>query len=92
MPSSRKAKSRVKKSKKKATVERSVQMSNRKVKMNHPIRYRPNELRKGAGEFSSSVDAISNPPGVRMMAKEIQKPPYEERAVAPNVFPTAISL
>lgn len=27
-----------------------------------------------------------------MMAKESQKPPYEESAVAPNVFPTAISL
>lgn len=26
------------------------------------------------------------------MAKESQKPPYEERAVAPKVFPTAISL
>lgn len=32
------------------------------------------------------------PPGVRIMAKEIQKPPYEDRAVAPKVFPTAISL
>jgi len=27
-----------------------------------------------------------------MMPKAIQKPPYEERAVAPKVFPTAISL
>ncbi len=27
-----------------------------------------------------------------MMPKEIQKPPYEESAVAPKVFPTAISL
>jgi hypothetical protein len=32
----RKARSRVKKRKKKATVERSVQMSRRKVKMNQP--------------------------------------------------------
>jgi hypothetical protein len=30
--------------------------------------------------------------GVRTIAKEIQKPPYEESAVAPKVFPTAISL
>ena len=37
-------------------------------------------------------DSIWNPPGVRMIAKEIQKPPYEDRAVAPNVLPTAISL
>ena len=36
--------------------------------------------------------SISKPPGVRMMAKEIQKPPYEDRAVAPKVLPTAISL
>lgn len=27
-----------------------------------------------------------------MMAKEIQKPPYDESAVAPKVLPTAISL
>ena len=27
-----------------------------------------------------------------MIAKEIQKPPYEDRAVAPKVFPMAISL
>ena len=27
-----------------------------------------------------------------MMPKAIQKPPYEESAVAPKVFPTAISL
>lgn len=27
-----------------------------------------------------------------MMPKAIQKPPYDERAVAPKVFPTAISL
>jgi len=29
--------------------------------------------------------------GVSTIPKEIQKPPYEERAVAPNVLPTAIS-
>lgn len=27
-----------------------------------------------------------------MMANESQKPPYDESAVAPKVFPTAISL
>jgi hypothetical protein len=37
-PSMRNARSRVKKSRKKATVERSVQISSRKVKMNHAIR------------------------------------------------------
>lgn len=41
---------------------------------------------------ASSVSTIWNPPGVRMMANESQKPPYEDRAVAPNVLPTAISL
>jgi hypothetical protein len=37
-PSIRNARSRVKKSRKKATVERRVQISSRKVKMNHAIR------------------------------------------------------
>jgi hypothetical protein len=37
-PSMRNARSRVKKSRKKATVERRVQISSRKVKMNHAIR------------------------------------------------------
>lgn len=35
---------------------------------------------------------MSKPPGVRMTANESQNPPYEESAVAPKVFPTAISL
>ena len=35
---------------------------------------------------------MSNPPGVRVIPTAIQKPPYEDRAVAPKVFPTAISL
>lgn len=35
---------------------------------------------------------ISKPPGVKMMPIEIQNPPYDERTVAPNEFPTAISL
>lgn len=40
----------------------------------------------------SRLDMILNPPGVKTMAREIQKPPYEDSAVAPNVFPAAISL
>lgn len=35
---------------------------------------------------------IWKPPGVKMTAKDNQNPPYEDSAVAPNVFPTAISL
>ena len=35
---------------------------------------------------------MSKPPGVSIMANEIQKPPYDESAVAPKVLPTAISL
>ena len=38
------------------------------------------------------VDSISKPPGVKIIAKESQKPPYEDKAVAPKVLPTAISL
>lgn len=34
----------------------------------------------------------AKPPGVRVMANAIQNPPYEDKAVAPKVFPTAISL
>jgi hypothetical protein len=52
----------------------------------------PKESRNGFGESASSVDAIWKPPGVRMMAVPIQKPPYEARAVAPKVLPSAISL
>jgi hypothetical protein len=69
-----------------------VQMSKRKVKMNQPMRYSPKELRNGSGDSASRVDAIWNPPGVRMIAVPIQKPPYEERAVAPKVLPRATSL
>lgn len=35
---------------------------------------------------------MAKPPGVRVMASAIQNPPYEDKAVAPKVFPTAISL
>lgn len=92
MPRSRKARSSVKNSEKKATVDRRVQTSSRVVKTNQPIRYKPNELRNGAGLSASSVSTMLKPPGVRMIAKEIQKPPYDERAVAPKVLPTANSL
>ena len=43
---SKNAMSRVKKSKKKATVERSVQISSKNVKMNHPIRKNPKAFAK----------------------------------------------
>lgn len=57
------------------------------------IRKNPSESRKTAAPaVVLIVDSIWNPPGVRMMPKAIQKPPYEESAVAPKVFPTAISL
>jgi len=92
MPSIRNAMSSVKNRKKKATVERRVQMTKIVVKMNQPIRYRPNEFRKFDSLTSASVLSIAKPPGVRMMANDSQKPPYEESAVAPKVFPTAISL
>lgn len=35
---------------------------------------------------------IEKPPGVKAIAREIQKPPYDESAVAPKVLPAAISL
>jgi len=75
MPSIRKARSRKKKSEKNATVDRSVQTSNRVVKMNQPIRYNPNELWNGAVLSASRVETMLKPPGVRMMAKESQNPP-----------------
>ena len=92
MPSMRKARSRVKKREKNATVERSVQISRRKVKINHPIRYRPKEFKKVASLILARPVSMAKPPGVRIMANDNQKPPYDERAVAPNVLPTAISL
>lgn len=92
MPKRRKAMSRVKKSEKKATVDFRVQMRRRKVKMNQPNKKRPKEFSHVAFEKDSRSSTMAKPPGVRMMAKESQKPPYEESAVAPNVFPIAISL
>jgi hypothetical protein len=65
----------VKKREQNATVERSVQMSRRKVKMNQPIKYRPKELRKVASLILARPVSMAKPPGVRMMAKDNQKPP-----------------
>jgi hypothetical protein len=87
----RKARSSVKKRKKKATVDRRVHISRRKVKMNQPIRKRPKESRKVLSLISWRALSIAKP-GVRIIAKEIQKPPYDDRAVAPKVLPIAISL
>ena len=58
------------------------------------MRKNPKELMNATSPpfLSVSEAMIPNPPGVRVMAKEIQNPPYEERAVAPKVLPTAISL
>lgn len=92
IPKSMKAMSRVKKREKNATVDRSVQMSRMKVKMNHPMRKRPNEFKNAASDFATSWVSMLTGAGMRTIAKEIQKPPYDERAVAPNVLPTAISL
>lgn len=38
------------------------------------------------------VSTILKLPGVSVIAKAIQNPPYEDNAVAPNVLPIAISL
>jgi hypothetical protein len=94
IPKRRKARSKKKKSRKKATVDRSVQINRIVVKMNHPIRKKPKALLKSLtpAPVASYDDTISNPPGVRTTANESQKPPYDDRAVAPKVFPTAISL
>jgi hypothetical protein len=92
MPRSRKAMSSVKKRKKNATVERRVHSSKMKVKMNQPMRKRPKELRNAASDLATSCVSMLTGAGMSTMAKEIQKPPYEDSAVAPKVLPTAISL
>jgi hypothetical protein len=87
----RKARSRKKKSRKKAKVERRVQLRSIVVKMNHPARKNPT----AEGKLSSADPLYASPmpkPGVTTIAYEIQKPPYDDRAVAPKVLPTAISL
>jgi hypothetical protein len=74
----------------------SVQMSRMVVKMNQPARKKPKALLKSlTPTVVVAVDVYAAPmpkPGVRTQPMAIQKPPYEERAVAPKVFPTAISL
>ena len=94
--------SKKKNNKKKATVERSVQSSSTNVKMNQPSRKNPKAFAKSLTpapvgfpvvlSVVAYAATISKPPGVRTIAKESQKPPYEDRAVAPKVLPTAISL
>jgi len=91
MPSSKNAISSQKNSRKNMTVERSVQSNNIVVKMNQPIKNNPNESRNVDDVPPPRAVTISKPPGVRMIANEIQKPPYEDKAVAPKVLPTAIS-
>jgi len=91
IPRQRKARSRVKKSEKNATVDLRVHKRSRKVNINQPNKKNPKEFKKTALVPPPSAVTIPKPPGVRVMAKEIQKPPYEESAVAPKVFPTAIS-
>jgi hypothetical protein len=82
--------SRKKNRQKKATVDRSVQITRMVVNMNQPARKKPMAwLRSSGVEYA---DTISKPPGVRIIAYEIQNAPYDEKAVAPNVLPTAISL
>lgn len=84
MASIKKARSRKKKSRKKATVDRNVHISSMVVKMNQPMRKKPKALLKSLGPLpvgapEASVVAysatISNPPGVSTIAREIQKPP-----------------
>jgi len=88
--SMRKARSSVKKSMKNMTVDRSVHSNRMKVKTNQPVRKKPSAEFNESPELSNA--AATPKLGVRMRAYEIQKPPYEDRAVAPKVLPTAISL
>jgi hypothetical protein len=53
----------------------SVRRDFEQTDMNQPIRYRPKELRKVASLISARPLSIAKPPGVRMMAKDSQKPP-----------------
>ena len=80
-----------KKSRKKATLERRVQRSNKVVKINHPARKKPKAMSSVVPPLAVYASMIPKP-GVKMIAYEIQKPPYDDRAVAPKVLPTAISL
>lgn len=92
MASRSKVKSTVKNRKKNAKVDRRVSRRRSVVNMNQPIKKKPNESKNIPGPPAASmVSGIANPPGVRVIAKAIQKPPYEDSAVAPKVFPIAIS-
>lgn len=75
IPRQRNARSRVKKREKKATVDLTVQMSNKKVKMNQPNIKNPKESRNRGLVGPPRDETILKPPGVRTIAKEIQKPP-----------------
>jgi hypothetical protein len=89
IPRRRNAMSRKKNSRKKATVDLKVHIKSKVVKIHHPIRNTPKALTNLLPLYAST---ISNPPGVSTMANDNQNPPYDDKAVAPNVFPTAISL
>lgn len=52
----------------------------------------PKEFKNAALLPPPRAVTIPKPPGVRVIPTEIQKPPNEDNAVAPKVFPTAISL
>lgn len=57
------------------------------------MRKKPNESKNAADPPSASIElTILNPPGVSTIANESQNPPYDDNAVAPKVFPIAISL
>lgn len=91
-PNSKNVMSSIKNNRKNPTVDFSVQSRSRNVNINHPIRNSPILLFKPAPPSDSFSDAsIPNPPGVSRIANEIQKPPYDDNAVAPNVLPMPIS-
>jgi hypothetical protein len=75
MPSIRKAKSSQKKSRKNMRVERRVQNRRMVVNMNQPIKKNPKESLKVVEVGPPRAVMIPNPPGVRVIATDIQKPP-----------------
>lgn len=90
MARNKKHRSRVKKRRKKATVDRRVQRRMMVVKMNQPVKKKPSTLATLPAYGPSG--AVMPHSGVKRMPYESQKPPYELRAVAPKVLPAAISL
>lgn len=90
MARKKKARSRKKKRRKKATVDRRVQSRSTVVKMNQPVRKKPSTLATLPSYGPSG--AVMPHSGVKRIPYEIQKPPYEPRAVAPKVLPAATSL